>query len=91
MGLISPTAGQAQVLGADVVGDGGQVLARVGALIEGPAHYPYLTGAQNLAPVRRGRLPPPIRAPARHRVDEALDRVGLANAADKKAKAYSLG
>ena len=49
MGLIAPTAGQARVLGADVLLHGGRALPRVGALIEGPAHYPYLSGAQNLA------------------------------------------
>lgn len=90
MGLISPTAGQARVLGADVLGHGGQVLPRVGALIEGPAHYPYLTGAQNLHRYDAADAAADPRTRA-HRVGEALDRVGLANAANKKAKAYSLG
>lgn len=90
MGLIAPTAGQARVLGADVLLHGGRALPRVGALIEGPAHYPYLSGAQNLAryDAADAAADPRTRTV---RVGAALDRVGLANAANKKAKAYSLG
>jgi ABC-2 type transport system ATP-binding protein len=90
MGLIAPTAGRAEVLGAPMPGAANQVLPQVGALIEGPAHYPYLTGAQNLA---RYDAADPTTDPEtrRRRIGAALDRVGLTNAADKKAKAYSLG
>ena len=90
MGLIAPTAGQARVLGVDVLLHGKRALPRVGALIEGPAHYPYLTGAQNLARYDAADAAADPRTRAA-RVAEALDRVGLANAAGKKAKAYSLG
>ena len=66
------------------------VLPRVGALIEGPALYGFLPGADNLL----GTTPPtrpPIPRTRRARVDAALERVGLSAAAGKKAKAYSLG
>ena len=66
------------------------VLPRVGALVEGPAFSPFLTGEQNLH-----RFDAADRHSSRHtrkgRVDAALERVGLAHAAKKKAHAYSLG
>ena len=90
LGLAYPTSGQAELLGVPIPSGVVQVLPRVGALIEGPAHYPYLSGAQNLAryDAADAAADPRTRAV---RVGAALDRVGLANAANKKAKAYSLG
>jgi ABC-2 type transport system ATP-binding protein len=67
-----------------------RVLPRVGALIEGPAPYLYLTGTQNLTRYDAAEAGSDPRTRA-SRVASALDRVGLSNAADKKAKAYSLG
>ncbi|HEU5428612.1 MAG TPA: ABC transporter ATP-binding protein [Actinocrinis sp.] len=90
LGLIGPTAGRAELFGEPIPQATNRVLPRVGALIEGPAHYPYLTGAQNLArydAADRGADPKTRTA----RVADALERVGLSNAAQKKAKAYSLG
>jgi ABC-2 type transport system ATP-binding protein len=90
LGLISPSSGGAELFGERV--DAGRVgtLTRVGALIEGPAHYPYLTGRANLAryDAADGTADPATRA---ERIESALDQVGLGNAAEKKAKAYSLG
>ena len=48
LGLVTPTEGDGTVLGAPL-GDPASYLGGVGALIEGPAFYPALTGAQNLA------------------------------------------
>jgi ABC-2 type transport system ATP-binding protein len=66
------------------------VLPRVGALVEGPAFYPYLSGRANL---QRFDAADPTSDPRtrKARVAGALDRVGLTHAADKKAHAYSLG
>ncbi|MGH6656151.1 MAG: ABC transporter ATP-binding protein [Actinocrinis sp.] len=90
MGLIAPTAGRVELFGEPIPGGGGKVLPRVGALIEGPAHYPYLTGRQNLTRYDAAdRAADPATRAAR--IGTALERVGLANAANKKAKAYSLG
>jgi len=90
LGLAGATAGEIAVLGEPMPDQGRQVLPRVGALVEGPAFYPYLSGAVNLA---RFDAANPASDPAtrRTRVTEALDRVGLTAAARKKAKAYSLG
>jgi ABC-type multidrug transport system ATPase subunit len=90
MGLISPTDGAASVLGEAMPGAVNRVLPRVGALIEGPALYPYLTGTQNLARLDAADRDAP-HATRRARIGTALERVGLSAAADKKAKAYSLG
>ncbi|MFI5976736.1 ABC transporter ATP-binding protein [Streptomyces sp. NPDC051452] len=90
MGLIEPTAGTARVLGRPMPGSARTVLPQVGALIEGPALYGFLSGRDNLL---RYDAADPTADPRtrRARVAAALDRVGLAAAAGKKAKAYSLG
>lgn len=90
MGLIEPTAGTARVLGRTMPGAARTVLPQVGALIEGPALYGFLTGRDNLL---RYDAADPTADPRtrRARVAAALDRVGLTAAAGKRAKAYSLG
>lgn len=90
MGLIEPTAGTAAVLGRPMPRAGRTVLPKVGALIEGPALYGFLSGRDNL--VRYDSADPTADPRTRTaRVGDALDRVGLAAAAGKKARAYSLG
>ncbi|MFJ6212502.1 ABC transporter ATP-binding protein [Streptomyces sp. NPDC092296] len=90
MGLITPTAGMATVLDAPMPQSVRTVLPRVGALIEGPALYGFLSGRDNL--VRFDSADPTADPRTRdRRVAEALERVGLAAAAGKKARAYSLG
>ena len=90
LGLIAATAGEIRVLGRPIPAAAGAVLPRVGALVEGPAFHPYLSGRANL-----GRLDAADRASdprtSRARVDAALDRVGLLAAAEKRYRAYSLG
>ncbi|WP_179285320.1 ABC transporter ATP-binding protein [Streptomyces sp. NBS 14/10] len=90
MGLIEPTAGRARVLGAPMPSAARSVLPRVGALIEGPALYPFLNGRDNL--IRFDAADPTADPRTRAaRVSAALERVGLSAAARKKARAYSLG
>ncbi|MFF1304988.1 ABC transporter ATP-binding protein [Streptomyces sp. NPDC058307] len=90
MGLIEPTSGSARVLGRPMPRASRTVLPHVGALIEGPALYGFLSGRDNL--VRYDAADPTADPRTRNtRVAAALDRVGLAAAAGKKAKAYSLG
>ncbi|GAA1881594.1 ABC transporter ATP-binding protein [Streptantibioticus ferralitis] len=90
MGLIEPTAGGGYLLGEPMPRAARRVLPKVGALIEGPALYPFLTGRVNLV---RYDAADPVADPRTRgaRVDAALERVGLAAAAGKKARAYSLG
>ena len=90
LGLVRATSGQAEVLGAAVPARSGEVLSRVGALVEGPGFHAHLTGVANLR-----RLDAVDRsadhATADERIDAALARVGLTAAAGKKFRKYSLG
>ncbi|MFE0099535.1 ABC transporter ATP-binding protein [Streptomyces sp. NPDC059009] len=90
MGLIEPTSGGARVLGRAMPRATRSVLPHVGALIEGPALYGFLSGRDNLL---RYDAADPTADPRtrRARAAAALDRVGLTAAAGRKAKAYSLG
>jgi ABC-2 type transport system ATP-binding protein len=90
LGLATASRGEISVLGRRMPQGLHDVLPRVGALVEGPGFYPYLSGADNLH-----RLDTADRhaasATRRVRVNRALERVGLAHAARKKVHAYSLG
>jgi len=83
LGLVRPTSGSARVLG----GPAGttEATARIGALIEGPGFYPYLSGRDNLRVMTRYRGLPESAA------EEALARVDLADRGGDKFKSYSLG
>jgi ABC-2 type transport system ATP-binding protein len=90
LGLLRASEGEARLLGSPMPRALDEVLPRVGALVEGPAFSPFLTGEQNLQRFDAAdRSSPPSTRAAR--VATALDRVGLSNAAKKKAHAYSLG
>jgi ABC-2 type transport system ATP-binding protein len=90
LGLVTPHAGDVRLLGRPMPTQAAAVLPRVGALIEGPAFLPYLSGRDNL---RRLDAADATADPAtsRARIDAALDRVGLLHAAKKRYRAYSLG
>jgi ABC-2 type transport system ATP-binding protein len=90
LGLINASAGSFRLLGEEMPGAAARVLPRVGALVEGPAFYPWLSGRQNLARFDAAG-PDGQRATRRQRIDDALTRVGLTAAAGKKYRAYSLG
>ena len=90
LGLVTPSAGTVRMLDRPMPGGAGSVLPRVGALVEGPAFHPYLTGRANLARLDAADLTSDPRT-SRWRVDAALERVGLLAAATKKYRAYSLG
>ncbi len=92
LGLILPGGGEVDLLGEPVRTDRAP-LARVGALVEEPAFWKYLSGRKNLEYFARAgagadRAGTRVRLA---RVDEVLATVGLAAAADKKVKAYSQG
>ena len=90
LGLVRPTSGTVNLLGEPMPSGLGAVLPRVGALVEGPAFHPYLSGRANLARLDAAdHLADP--RTSRRRIDTALDRVGLLHAAAKRYRAYSLG
>jgi ABC-2 type transport system ATP-binding protein len=90
LGLAFPTGGNCALLGAAMPGGAGRVLPRVGALVEGPAFYPFLSGAANLARYDAADATVDPKT-ARARIGTALERVGLTAAAKKRYRAYSLG
>ena len=90
LGLMSPHAGEIDLLGHPMPAAAAHVLPRVGTLVEGPAFHPYLSGRANL--VRLDSFDATTDpSTGRSRIAEALDRVGLGPAADKKFRRYSLG
>jgi ABC-2 type transport system ATP-binding protein len=86
LGLVRPTSGRVEVLGRDVQAEGGRVLPRVGALVEEPALYGYLSGRDNLR-VFAGVLGGVPRA----RLDEVLEIVDLTGRQRDRVRSYSLG
>jgi ABC-2 type transport system ATP-binding protein len=87
--LLPPTEGTARVAGFDVVRQGPQVRASIGAALQEAALDPLLTGREHL------RLQASLQALPREkrkaRADELLRRVGLTEAADRKVRGYSGG
>jgi ABC-type multidrug transport system ATPase subunit len=90
LGLVGATAGSITMLGQPMPGRSTEVLRRIGALVEGPAFHPYLSGRANLARLDAADGYSDPRT-AGTRIDSALDRVGLLPAATKRYRAYSLG
>ncbi len=85
LGLVEPTAGSIGLFGRGPE-ERAATLPRVGAIIESPAFYPYLSGRRNLQAL--AYLRPGVTA---QRIDEVIDLVGLSAAADRRYAAYSLG
>jgi ABC-type multidrug transport system ATPase subunit len=90
LGLVLPTSGTIELLGERMPRAGRRVLPRVGALIEGPAHYGHLSGRENLSLLDASGRGGSWRT-RRSRVDEVLDQVGLGGVGRRPVKAYSLG
>ncbi len=90
LGLTRPTAGTVELLGHPVPAAADRALPHVGALVEGPGFHPFLSGRENL---KRVAAAEPLLASAEIRgaVGAALERVGLAVAADRRYRGYSLG
>lgn len=83
--LLRPTSGEVQLFGKPVR-DHHNVLRRVGAITEGPAFYPFLSGRKNLNVLARtaNQYDPT-------RIDHLLGEVGLLGRANQRVKGYSLG
>jgi ABC-2 type transport system ATP-binding protein len=90
LGLVLPTAGTVEVLGARIPRQARSVLPRVGALVEAPAAYGHLGARANLS-LLDASGPGGSRRTRKARIDEALEQVGLASVGRRPVKAYSLG
>jgi ABC-2 type transport system ATP-binding protein len=84
LGLISPTGGTGEILG-ESINHPEKYLPRVGAMIEGPAFYPALSGKENLNVLAT------LGGFSRDRVQDLLEQVGLGDRGKSKFKTYSLG
>ena len=83
LGLIRPTSGSASVLGKQA--GTAEVNARIGALVEGPGFYPYLSGRDNLRVMARYRgLSDAV-------VDQALERVDLGSRGARQVQVVLAG
>jgi ABC-2 type transport system ATP-binding protein len=83
LGLVHPTSGAGKVLGKPLGTQAG--LARVGALVESPTFYPYLSGWRNL------RILAYYAGVPSSRVAVVLDQMELTRRAGDTFKTYSLG
>jgi ABC-2 type transport system ATP-binding protein len=86
LGLIRPTDGSVSILGHDLGDSRAAILPRVGALVEQPALYNYMSGRDNLRAIglTLGGVP-------EARIGEVLELVGLRERDRDRVKTYSLG
>jgi ABC-2 type transport system ATP-binding protein len=85
-GLIHPDGGTIELLGRPFGRGDRRRLFDVGALVESPAFYPYLSGRANLKTLAASGAPTP-----KQRVEEVLELVGLKERGNDKVSTYSLG
>jgi ABC-2 type transport system ATP-binding protein len=86
VGLMSITEGQVLINGKSVSKDFENAIAHVGAIVENPELYKFLTGYQNL--VHYSRM---MKGISGERIQEVVKLVGLENRINDKVKTYSLG
>ena len=86
LGLIAPTAGSVEILGREVRAHRAEVLPRVGALVESPALYGYMSGRDNLRAF--GRV---LGGAPEKRIDEVLETVSLKGRDRDRVRTYSMG
>lgn len=85
MGIITPTAGRFRLFGAGAPRELLAARARVGATLETPNFYPYLSGRDNL------RIAAAIKGIGKARIEECLEIVGLRGRGRHRFRTYSLG
>lgn len=86
VGLIDIDGGNISICGADVRKDFEKAMSQVGAIVENPEMYKYMTGMQNLQQYARMR-----KGVTKERILEVVELVGLSNRIQEKVSKYSLG
>lgn len=86
VGLIGITEGKITVCGKDVVKDYEEAIQHIGAIVENPEMYKFLTGYQNLQQVARM-----FKGVTKKKIDDIVELVGLSDRIHDKVKTYSLG
>lgn len=89
-GLIQPSSGKIQIDSYNVTTQRQQAIARVGAIIESPVFFEYMTGRQVLRNLSRLHLTIQSKQREEH-INKLLTTVGLEKRGDDKVKTYSLG
>jgi ABC-2 type transport system ATP-binding protein len=87
--LTQPNSGSARVAGIDILADPVGVRRTIGVVGQKHGADPEATGRENL--VLQGEFHGIAGAPLRERIADSLERLGLADAADRQAKTYSGG
>ncbi|MBC1456387.1 ABC transporter ATP-binding protein [Listeria newyorkensis] len=85
--LINKTSGEVKILGKNIDDSYKEAIQQVGAIVENPEFYPYMTGLQNLktfASMSRNKI-------SNERLNEIIQLVHLDKAINNKVKTYSLG
>ena len=85
LGLITPGEGSIEIFGQPLGGQEKRLLKDVGAIVESPAFYPYLSGRDNLLVLAR------LASIDERRVDESIEAVGLSGAEGHRFQHYSVG
>ena len=86
LGLITPTAGEIEIFGLNLNEHRWSILRRIGAIIEEPSFYPYLSGWDNLE-----ALSIAIGDVSKAKIKEVLERVNLFDRARDRYQTYSMG
>ena len=86
LGLIAPTSGSVRIFGSDIRREFKQAIRAVGAMVEGPAFYPFLKARKNLELFAglSGGVP-------KGRIESVLEQVGLQARAGEKVSGFSQG
>lgn len=85
LGLVKATKGKIELCGYDIVRNRSKALAKVGAMVEAPSFYGYMSGFQNL------ELYANLYGLNKSRIEEVLELVNLSEDKNKKVGKYSLG
>jgi len=86
VGLIGITSGEITICGKNVTKDFEDAIRNVGAIVENPELYKFLTGYQNLEQVARL-----TKGVTKEKIEEVIELVGLKERIHDKVKTYSLG
>ncbi|TDM13460.1 ABC transporter ATP-binding protein [Macrococcus bovicus] len=86
VGLTTPTAGDITILGHSVTTERAEAMEHVGAIVENPELYPFLSGLENLKQFARMQ-----KGVTREDIQRVIKLVGLEESIHDKVKKYSLG
>ncbi|WP_152658244.1 ABC transporter ATP-binding protein [Oceanobacillus sp. CFH 90083] len=86
VGLMKITEGDIRIVGKSIQTDYSEAIREVGAIVENPEMYPFLTGRKNLEHFARM-----VPGTSKDRIDEVVRLVGLEKVINDRAGGYSLG